>query len=96
MHVVNVPNIDDKRASLHASVSDNHAVVRAVIKDMDPPFNASTVCELYIGDHMFEPGKRDDLRRMVAEALVSAICHGRLVGYKMAQSNIRQALGVQS
>lgn len=92
--VVNIPHADNKRAELTASVDSGHAKVTVVDPKIEPPYNFCGVCDLYIGEHMFEPDKRDDLRMMVARALVTAIEKGRDAGYSQAQANIRAALGI--
>lgn len=93
--VVNIPHADNERAILEASVDNDHAKVRVVDPKREPPYNSSGVCDLYIGDHMFEADKRDDLRMMVARALVTALEKGRNAGYAYARADIRAALGVQ-
>lgn len=69
--------------------------VKVVDDKGDPPYNTCGVCDMFIGDHMFEPDKRDYLRQMVGDAIVRAIHAGRDVGYKQAQADIRSALGVK-
>lgn len=92
--VVNIPHASNKRAELTASVESDHAKIRVVDPKGEPPYNSCGVCDLFIGDHMFEPEKRDDLRLMVARAIVTAIEKGRDAGYAMAQADIRSALGI--
>lgn len=92
--VVNIPHASNKRAELTAFAEDGHAKVKVVDPGIEPPYNACGVCDMFIGDHMFEPDKRDDLRMMVARALVTAIEKGRDAGYRQAQADIRNALGV--
>ena len=91
--IVNIPHASNKRAELTASVDGGHARVRVVDPKGEPPYNSCGVCDLFIGDHMFEPDKRDDLRMMVARAFVTAIEKGRDAGYAQAQADIRAALG---
>lgn len=92
--IVNIPHANNKRAELIASVDQGHAKVTVVDSQGTPPYNSCGVCDLYIGDHMFEPEKRDDLRMMVGRALVLAIEKGRDAGYAQAQADIRGALGI--
>jgi hypothetical protein len=92
--VVNIPLSSNKSVELVASVMDDSAWVRVVDSKLSPPFNSSGVCDLHIGDHMFAPDKRDDLRLMVAKAIAFAIEKGRDAGYAHAQAEIRAALGI--
>ncbi len=93
--IVNVPRAADKRVRLEASTDGQSAMVRVVELDREPPYNSCGVWDVYIGDHMFEADKRDDLRKMVAEAVANAITNGRDIGYLQAQADIRAALGVK-
>jgi hypothetical protein len=63
--VVNIPHANNKRAELTACVENDYAKVKVVDPVGQPPYNSCGVCDLFIGDHMFEPDKRDDLRMMV-------------------------------
>jgi len=92
--VVNIPHAENKRAVLSGSADAGHAKVRVVDPKIDPPYNSCGVCDLFIGEHMFEPENRDHLRKMVADALVTAIEKGRDAGYAQAQADIRKALGI--
>lgn len=92
--LVNVPHAKDKRAHLLASVEKETVYIKVTDPETAPPFNAISVCDLYIGDHMFEPYNRDALRQMVGRALITAIENARDVGYRQAQADIRDALGV--
>lgn len=95
MHIVNIPHADNKRAELTAFVENDHAKVKIVDPKVEPLYNSTGVCSLYIGPHMFEADMHDHLRRMVAEAIVAAIREGREAGYSQAQADIRKALGVK-
>jgi hypothetical protein len=68
--------------------------VKVIDPETAPPFNATGVCDMFIGDHMFEVDMRSALRMMVARALVTAIERARDIGYRQAQSDIRDALGI--
>jgi hypothetical protein len=92
--IVNIPHASNARAVLTASVEHDHAKVTVVDPKMEMPYNSCGVCDLYIGDHMLEPPMRDGLRKMVADALVTAIAKGRDAGYVQAQADIRKALGI--
>lgn len=92
--IVNVPHASNKRAQLTPSVEKETAYVKVIDPMTAPPFNASGVCDMFIGDHMFEPNMRNDLRMMVARALVTAIEQARDVGYRQAQADIRAAIGI--
>lgn len=92
--VVNIPHAGNKHAELTALVENNHAKVKVVNLTKSPPYNSCDVCGLYIGDHMFEPNNRDDLRMMVGRAIVTALEKGRDAGYRQAQQDIQAALGV--
>lgn len=94
--VVNIPHASNARAVLTASVERDHAKVAVVDPKMEAPYNSCGVCDLFIGEHMFEPGKRDALRKMVADALVTAIEKGRDAGYAQAQTDIRRSLGIRA
>lgn len=94
--IVNVPHAKNKRAELVASVENQTAYVKVIDPQTAPPFNACRVCDLFIGDHMFEPVMRNDLRMMVAKAIISAIEAGRDVGYRQAQADVRGALGIET
>jgi hypothetical protein len=93
MRLVNIPH---HRASTALDTRVNDGSVKVVV--VDPRTESRDewweVCSLYIGEHMFsEP---DDLRLMVGRALITAIYQARDVGYRQAQADIRQALGLQS
>ena len=92
--VVNIPHAKDDRAQLAPEVDG--AAVKIVVIDpkMAPPYNKTRVCDLYIGDHMFQPAMQGSLREMVAKAIISGIEAGRRAGYAQAQADIRDALGV--
>lgn len=94
--VVNIPRAGNKRAELTAFVENEHAKVKVVDPKVEPPYNTCGVCDLFIGDHMFEPDMRDRLRMMVGQALVTAIEKGRDAGYRQAQLDIQAALGVRA
>jgi hypothetical protein len=95
MHsIVNIPHANNKRAQLTASVDNDYAKVTVVDPEGQPPYNSCGVCDLYIGDHMFEDDKRDALRMIVAQAIVFAIERGRGAGYSQARADIRAALGI--
>lgn len=97
MHrIVNIPHADNTRARLTASVENETAYVKVIDPNEVSPINATGVCEMFIGEHMFEPDKRDCLRMMVAKAIVFAIQRGRDAGYSQAQADIRGALGVKA
>lgn len=96
MHrVVNIPHARNNRAVLTASVENSTAYVKVVDPKGEVPWNTCLVCDIFIGDHMFELDKRDDLRKMVAEAIVFAIEKGRDAGYSQAQADICAALGIR-
>ena len=59
----------------------------------DDVFASLNMGDLYIGEHMFE--RPDALRAMVGQTLVLAITTARDVGYRQAQADIREALGVK-
>lgn len=80
--IVNVPHANNKRAELQASVEDQTVYVRAVDPKGESPYNSSSVCDMFIGDHMFEPEKREGLRLMVGKAIITAIENAREVGYR--------------
>jgi hypothetical protein len=92
--LVNVPHANNKRAQLTPSVEQQTVYIKVIDPQTAPPFNASLVCDMFIGDHMFTPEMRNDLRMMVGRALVTAIEHARDIGYRQAQSEIRDALGI--
>ena len=92
--LVNVPPASNKRAQLTPSVENETVYVKVIDPKIAPPFNSISVCDMYIGDHMFNADMRDALRMMVGQALVTAIEHARDIGYRQAQADIRQALGV--
>lgn len=94
--LTNVPHHKD-RAELDVRVKDGTVKVVAIDpKDRDlNPDNWWGVGDIYIGDHMFEPGKRDDLRMMVGRALAAVIYRARDIGYRQAQNDIKDALGVK-
>lgn len=92
--IVNVPHASNKRAELQTSVEGQTVYVRVVDPQGESPYNSSGVCDMFIGDHMFEPDKRESLRRMVGQAIITAIENAREVGYRQAQADIRSALGV--
>lgn len=92
--IVNIPHASNKRALLVASVENETVYVKVVDPQKEEPFNACGVCDMFIGDHMFEPDKRDSLREMVGRAIISAIENAREVGYRQAQADIRGALGI--
>jgi hypothetical protein len=92
--VVNIPHHKNDVLELVASVENQTAHVKVVSKKVSPPYNLSGVCDLYIGDHMFEDDKRDALRLMVANAMITCIRAAREVGYLQAQADIRKALGM--
>lgn len=95
MHTIaNIPHASNKRAELVASVKDDSVYVQVIDPKTAPPFNAIGVCDMFIGDHMFAPAMRDDLRMMVGRALVFVIEKARDAGYRQAQSDIRDALGI--
>ena len=50
------------------------------------------MCDLYIGEHMFD--KPDELRKMVGDAMRYLILEARDAGYRQAQADIRGALGM--
>jgi hypothetical protein len=94
MHqVVNIPHASNKSARLTSKVDGQKAAV-VVADDLKPSFTLG-VCDLHIGDHMFEPHMRDNLRMMVADAIRVAITQGRDAGYAHAQSDFRNLLGVR-
>lgn len=92
--VVNVPHASNKRAQLTPSVENETVYIKIIDPQTAPPFNATGVCDMFIGDHMFTADMRDALRMMVGRALVTAIEQGRDAGYSQAQADIRKALGV--
>ena len=92
--IVNVPRANDDRAQLVEVVENQTVCIKVIDPKTAAPFNATGVCDMYIGDHMFEPTMRDDLRHMVGKALITAIESAREVGYRQAQADIRKALGV--
>lgn len=92
--MVNVPHAKNKRAQLTPIVENEMVYVKVIDHEMAPPFNATSVCDMFIGDHMFEADMREALRMMVGQALVFAIERARDIGYRQAQSDIQDALGV--
>jgi len=92
--IMNVPHAKNDRAQLTASVDGQTVHIRVVDPKGEPPYNSCGVGDMFIGDHMFEPDKRDALRMMVGEALIRAIDAARAVGYRQAQTDIRAALGI--
>lgn len=92
--LVNIPHSKNKRADLKASVEDQTVYIKVVDPEGEAPYNSCGVGDMFIGDHMFEPDKRDALRLMVGGALVRAIEAAREIGYRQAQSDIRDALGI--
>jgi hypothetical protein len=93
--LTNVPHHRDS-AELDVRVKDGNVRVVAIApKDRDlNPDNWWGVGDLYIGDHMFKPEMQDHLRMMVGRALISAIYQARDIGYRQAQRDIRDALGL--
>jgi hypothetical protein len=68
--------------------------VRLVAYDRQAPegFQDLTMDTMFIGDHMLS--KPQALREMVGRALVHAVIRARDVGYRQAQADIRDALGI--
>lgn len=93
--LTNVPHHKD-RTELDVRVKDGTVKVVAIDpKDRGSnPDNWWGVGDIYIGDHMFEPKMQDSLREMIGRALVSAIYRARDIGYRQAQNDIRDALGI--
>jgi hypothetical protein len=95
MQLTNIPHPKD-RTELDVVVKDNS--VKVVV--IDPKDRGTDkwwgVGDVYIGDHMFKPDMQDQLRVMVGRAIVSAIYQARDVGYRQAQRDIRNALGVST
>lgn len=94
MRVVNIPHAGNKRTQLQVDLAHQTVNINVVDTETPPPFNATSVCDLYIGEHMFEPSMRDRLRGMVGEAIISVIEQARDAGYRQAQEDIRRALGI--
>ena len=94
--LTNVPHHKD-RTELDVRVKGGTVKVVAIDpKDRDlNPDNWWGVGDMYIGDHMFKPEMQDSLREMVGRALVAAIYRARDIGYRQAQNDIRDALGIK-
>jgi hypothetical protein len=90
--IVNVPEASNKDVDLVVSIDGSNVYVKAVDKRSE--FNSSGVCDLFIGEHLFEPDKHDWLRKMVGDAIVTAILQARDIGYRQAQDDIRRAIGI--
>ena len=93
MQLTNIPHHKD-RSELDVVVKEGSVKVVAI----DPKDRGTDkwwgVGDIYIGDHMFKPDMQEHLRVMVGRAIASAICQARDVGYRQAQRDIRNALGV--
>jgi hypothetical protein len=91
--LTNIPHSRDK-TELDVRIKDGS--IKVVVVDPKPEKRDEWygVCDLYIGDHLFE--KPEDLRMMVGRALITAIYQARDVGYRQAQRDIRYALGLSS
>lgn len=98
MHsLTNVPYKRNLQAEIRGVVDGTNVEVRCFDTDrIGHGFASSGMTSMYIGDHMFEPDKREALRQMVADALATAIRMGRDAGYAQAQQTIRNALGCSS
>ena len=97
MHsLTNVPHHKD-RTELDVRVKDGTVRVVAIDpKDRElNPDNWWGVGDVYIGDHMFKPEMQNSLREMVGRHLVAAIYRARDIGYRQAQNDICNALGVK-
>lgn len=94
MHrLTNVPTKDQDREIEIRVVVDgsNIKIVRAKRDAAKDDWAGMT--EVYVGDHMLS--RPDDLRRMIGDAVASAIRLGRDAGYNQAKREIRNALGIE-
>lgn len=100
-NIVNIPHKDDHQRELRVFVEDFYIHIRSVIPNYDiykAPTSAFAsqvgVCDMYIGEHMLYPEKRNALFEMIGRGFVNCIEAGRKAGYAHAQSDIRAALGI--
>jgi hypothetical protein len=91
-NIVNIPHHKDRR---QIGCRVDGETVRLVAVDRTAPegFQELGMDTMYVGDHMLT--KPEGLREMIGLALVHAVIRGREVGYRQAQADIREALGVK-
>lgn len=98
-HMYSLTNVPHHKDRTELDVRVENDIVKVVAIDPKDsnlnPDNWWGVGELYIGDHMFKPEMQNSLREMVGRALVSTIYRARDIGYRQAQRDIRDALGVK-
>jgi hypothetical protein len=93
--MTNVP-VKDDRLSIRVEVKDEHVILWQVrANDPENDEYAWRIAEVFIGDHMFAPEKRDMLRDKIGNDIVTALNRGIELGYAKAQADIRQALGIR-
>lgn len=95
-NLMNVPHAGNKRAQLTPSIENQTIHIRVIDPQTAPPFTSCGVGDLYIGDHLFDADDRDGIRMIVGRALITAIEKARDIGYRQAQADIRNALGISS
>lgn len=95
--MTNVPVKDDK-LTIAIEIDDigNIRFWQAKASDPDNREHWWGIADIFVGDHMFEPDRRNMLRKMYGEDVVTALNRGIQLGYAKAQADIRNALGMKS
>jgi hypothetical protein len=91
-NLTNIPHHKDRR-EVDSRVDGE--TVRLIAFDRQAPegFQELGMDTLFVGDHMLD--KPEALREMIGRALVHVVIRARDVGYRQAQADIRDALGVK-
>lgn len=95
MHsLTNVPRAADKDRDIQVVVDGSDIrIVNAPARYVDA-LDTSTMTTIHLGDHMLLAERYDDLRNMIGRDIATAIRMGRDAGYRHAQMEIRDALGL--
>ena len=86
---------------MYTEVKDTHIHVVVDKTDVNKrtEYSKVVIASFYIGEHMIEDPKfsgenHKNLRKMIGDFFLKAYRDGSVAGYRMAQSDIRQALGI--
>lgn len=91
-NLTNIPHHKDRR-EVECRVDGETVRLIAHDKQAVDGFRELGMDTLFVGDHML--AKPEALRQMIGSALVHAVIRARDVGYRQAQADIRDALGVK-
>ncbi|WP_454627817.1 hypothetical protein [Bradyrhizobium cenepequi] len=91
MSLTNVPRKADRGVEMRVEVAGNDIVLWNVNKSDDRGSKMETI---YVGSHMLMADNQTQLLEMLGREMLHLIVAARDAGYKQAQQDIKQALGL--